>query len=218
MIHSIVIGVLSGLLANILMEVVKRLFPEALPRPLRAVSWGWRTFFTAVLVLVVGSCALLLSGGESPPPPPVDPLAGPERLIHDEARFTQAKDIDALMGLYMPDAEVRSQSKTWSGHDAIRTRYEWIADNEEYTDLEHRVARKQLLSPGVADFVTSTEFHLKKRGENGQLVPVEVLFGDNPAGQHWVIVRDGATWKIRLLELSTGDRKSQPQAAKGSES
>ncbi len=136
----------------------------------------------------------------TPPPPAPCPIAAPttatdkeviEMVLMAEGRLVVDQQIDALMALWSPGAEIinakntpndRSDDQSWRDKDAIRHRY------------------VRTVFPGAPSQVTPKDLQLQLMDDRAVVTATTQIGAEvSPAGDRWVLVKRNNCWEIQSL-------------------
>ncbi|MBW7882682.1 MAG: hypothetical protein H3C34_08600 [Caldilineaceae bacterium] len=144
---------------------------------------GLLTFACRAPAEPLGSCSLAFDGQEDD--------AAVRAVLEAEGRFVVNQEIDALMalwkaGAYVADAKHtpadQSDDQYWRDKDAIRHRY------------------VRTVFPGAPAAVTPRDLALQFDGKRVQVLSTTHIGAEiAPAGDRWVLVKDGSCWLIESL-------------------
>ncbi len=136
----------------------------------------------------------------TPPPPAPCPIAAPttatdeaviEMVLMAEGRLVVDQQIDALMALWTPGAEIinakntpndSSDDQSWRDKDAIRHRY------------------VRTVFPGAPSQVTPKDLQLQLMDDRAVVTATTQIGAEvSPAGDRWVLVKRNNCWEIQSL-------------------
>jgi len=136
----------------------------------------------------------------TPPPPAPCPIAAPttatdkeviEMVLMAEGRLVVDQQIDALMALWTPGAEIinakntpndSSDDQSWRYKDAIRHRY------------------VRTVFPGAPSQVTPKDLQLQLMDDRAVVTATTQIGAEvSPAGDRWVLVKRNNCWEIQSL-------------------